>query len=78
MTSPAMWEVHLHKEKHLVTLRILLLVQRRAMARWKASDVYLSNLTSKKFCHPDLAITGVEVTSQPGLSYTTIPDLAVS
>ena len=29
-------------------LRVLLLVQRRAMARWKAGDEYISNLTSTK------------------------------
>ena len=31
-----------------VTLRVLLLVQRRAMARWKAGDEYIPNLTSTK------------------------------
>ena len=30
------------------TLRVLLLVQRQAMARWKAGDEYIPNLTSTK------------------------------
>ena len=32
-----------------VTLRVLLLVQRRAMVRWNAGDEYIPNLTSKTF-----------------------------
>jgi len=49
--------------------------------RWRVGKPMVSRTQiwpQKKISHPDLAITGVEVTSQPGLSYTTIPHLAVS
>ena len=43
-----MWEVRIHHKKCFGILRVLLLVQRRAMARWKAGDEYIPNLTSTK------------------------------
>ena len=45
----AMWEVRIYTTKGCFgILRVLLLVQRRAMVRWKAGDEYIPNLTSKK------------------------------
>ena len=38
VTSPAMWEVHLHQERAFSDIEHLLLVQRQAMARWKADS----------------------------------------
>ena len=38
VTSPAMWEVHLHQERTYCDIEHLLLVQRRAMVRWKAGN----------------------------------------
>ena len=38
VTSPAMWEVHLHQERAFSDIEHLLLVQRQAMAHWKADS----------------------------------------
>ena len=75
----AMWEVRIHHKRLFWDIE-------SSVARTETSDgalesqwwVELKSDLKKIFCHPDLAITGVEVTSQPGLSYTTIPHLAVS
>ena len=75
----AMWEVRIHHKRLFWDIE-------SSVARTETSDgalesqwwVELKSDLKKNFSHPDLAITGVEVTSQPGLSYTTIPHLAVS
>ena len=69
-----MWEVRIHHK------RVFCYIE-SSVARTETSDGALESQWSvelkydlkKKFSRPDLAITGVEVTSQPGLSYTTIP-----